>query len=256
VNGDALLWGVVLALVSSEPKWREHLQHMARSRLVRVILPLSLVVLCAYEPHGWKTNLVLLSVKTVVIPLTLLSTMFEANRIFGRILESGPFRWVGRLSYSLYLWQQLFLAWDDVGYGTMDVFNASIGELLDRFELREKENALVATLSKGMKQKLAVACAFVHNAELFLCDEPFIGIDPQGQHRLKEDFRRLRDEGKSILVSTHLLDTAERLCDRVIIMKQGKVVTEGTLAGLQEQSVLAGKSLEDVFLRLTGDGKP
>jgi len=129
VNGDALLWGVVLALVSSEPKWREHLQHMARSRLVRVILPLSLVVLCAYEPHGWKTNLVLLSVKTVVIPLTLLSTMFEANRIFGRILESGPFRWVGRLSYSLYLWQQLFLAWDEFripAFGRMQMLPLNI----------------------------------------------------------------------------------------------------------------------------------
>jgi len=118
-------------------------------------------------------------------------------------------------------------------YGTMDTFRERIEELLHRFDLKEKENELVATLSKGMRQKLAVACAFVHNAKVFLCDEPLIGIDPKGQHELKSELQRLRDEGCAVLVSTHQLDTAERLCDRVIIMQPDGNLRRGRLRGCQ-----------------------
>jgi ABC-2 type transport system ATP-binding protein len=140
-------------------------------------------------------------------------------------------------------------------YGTMDTFRARIEDLLHRFDLKEKEHALTATLSKGMKQKLAVACAFVHDAKVFLCDEPLIGIDPKGQHELKSELQRLRDEGCAILVSTHQLDTAERLCDRVIIMQAGRKLAEGTLADLQQQSQMADSTLEQVFLRLTEEAE-
>ncbi len=140
-------------------------------------------------------------------------------------------------------------------YGTMDVFRTRIEELLNRFELKSKENALVATLSKGMKQKLAVACAFVHEARVFLCDEPLIGIDPRGQHELKSELQRLRDSGCAILVSTHQLDTAERLCDRVIIMQAGRKLAEGTLDELRAQAQMADSTLEQVFLRLTEEAR-
>ncbi len=140
-------------------------------------------------------------------------------------------------------------------YGTIDTFRERIEELLQRFDLKEKEHELVATLSKGMRQKLAVACAFVHNAKVFLCDEPLIGIDPKGQHELKSELQRLRDEGCAILVSTHQLDTAERLCDRVIIMQAGRKLAEGTLAELQTQAQMADSTLEQVFLRLTEEAK-
>jgi len=140
-------------------------------------------------------------------------------------------------------------------YGAMNTFRERIEELLRRFDLKEKEHELVATLSKGMKQKLAVACAFVHDAKVFLCDEPLIGIDPKGQHELKSELQRLRDEGCAILVSTHQLDTAERLCDRVIILQAGRKLAEGTLAQLQELAQLANSTLEQVFLRLTEEAK-
>jgi ABC-2 type transport system ATP-binding protein len=117
-------------------------------------------------------------------------------------------------------------------------------ELLRRYHLSEKKNALVATLSKGMKQKLAVACAFIHEANVLLFDEPIIGIDPAGVAEIKFELHRARAAGCAILVSTHLLDTAERLCDRVII------VAEGTLAELRQMSGMEG-SLEEVFLKLT-----
>lgn len=140
-------------------------------------------------------------------------------------------------------------------YGTMESFNARINDLLERFELKEKENELVVSLSKGMKQKLTLACAFVHNAKIFLCDEPMMGINPKGQYTIKTELQRLRDEGCAILVSTHQLDTAERLCDRVIILQKGQKIAEGTLDELKKHSNSGGVTLEEVFLHLTDEAQ-
>ncbi len=136
-------------------------------------------------------------------------------------------------------------------FDTVDVYEARKDELLERYSLVQKRNDLVATLSKGMRQKLSVACALVHNANVFLLDEPLIGIDPEGTRELKDELLRAKGAGASILISTHLLDTAERLCDRVIILQNGRKIAEGTLADLQRISGNEGKSLEDVFLALT-----
>jgi ABC-2 type transport system ATP-binding protein len=125
-------------------------------------------------------------------------------------------------------------------------------ELLKRLDLWEKRNDLAATLSKGMRQKLACACAFIHRPRLLCFDEPLIGIDPKGVRELKDLLMERRAAGDAVLVSTHMLDTAERLCDRVIIMHRGEVLAEGTVAELHEQARMgASASLEDVFLRLT-----
>lgn len=136
-------------------------------------------------------------------------------------------------------------------YDTMDVYEQRAAELLKRYELADKADALAGTLSKGMKQKLAVVCALIHDAKVFLCDEPLMGIDPKGQYLFKSELQRLRDEGCAILVSTHQLDTAERLCDRVIIMHKGQLLAEGTLSELQQRAQMEGSTLEEVFLRLT-----
>lgn len=129
---------------------------------------------------------------------------------------------------------------------------ATMGDsLLAKYDLLEKADAFVATLSKGMKQKLAVACAFIHDANVLLLDEPLIGIDPRGAHEFKQELVRAKQEGCSILISTHLLDTAERFCDRVIILARGRVVEEGTLDELRTRSSMEGATLEEVFLRLT-----
>src|SRR4051812_17969084 len=136
-------------------------------------------------------------------------------------------------------------------FNTVQRYEALKDELLDRYDLIEKRNDLVATLSKGMRQKLSVACALIHDANVMLFDEPLIGIDPAGAHELKQEIIRAKNEGAAILISTHLLDTAERLCDRVIILARGKKIAEGTLAELQNSSSMEGRSLEDVFLKLT-----
>ncbi len=136
-------------------------------------------------------------------------------------------------------------------FQTMDVFESLKEELLERYDLTPKRNSLVATLSKGMRQKLAVACALIHRASVFLFDEPMIGIDPAGVAEFKRELARTRELGGSILISTHLLDTAERLCDRVVIMAKGKIVAEGTLDDLRHSSHLEDADLEQVFLSLT-----
>lgn len=133
-------------------------------------------------------------------------------------------------------------------------FDEIKNELLARYHLDEKRNDLVATLSKGMRQKLSVACALVHDANVMLFDEPLIGVDPAGAHELKQEIVRAKNGGAAILISTHLLDTAERLCDRVIILSRGRKLTEGTVEQLRESNSMAGGTLEEIFLKLTEEG--
>jgi ABC-2 type transport system ATP-binding protein len=136
-------------------------------------------------------------------------------------------------------------------YDTVDEFDAAADELLHRYGLKEKEHALVVELSKGMKQKLAIAAALIHRASVFLCDEPMVGLDPQGQHSFKTEIQNLRALNRSVLISTHLLETAEALCDRIIIMQAGSKLFEGSMAELRAQTGMQAHSLEEIFLKLT-----
>lgn len=141
-----------------------------------------------------------------------------------------------------------------MAFNSLDLYEKHADEILARYDLSEKANSFVATLSKGMKQKLAVACAWIHNAKVLLLDEPLIGIDPRGAHRFKSELIKAKQEGTAILISTHLLDTAEKFCDRVIILSKGRKVVEGTMADLQKLSDMEGATLEELFLKLTDDG--
>jgi len=138
-------------------------------------------------------------------------------------------------------------------FDTMNVFEEQKELLLNRYHLSEKRNELVATLSKGMRQKLSVACALVHRANVMLFDEPLIGIDPEGAKELENEILRARNDGASVLISTHLLDTAEKLCDRVMILRKGQKIIEGTVEELRNLDGMEGKSLEDIFLTLTSE---
>ncbi len=138
-------------------------------------------------------------------------------------------------------------------YDTVSIFEQNKDKLLDRYDLIDKRGNLVATLSKGMRQKLAVACAMIHNANIFLFDEPMIGIDPAGVAEFKKELVECKNSGCSILVSTHLLDTAEHLCDRIVIMAKGKILAQGSLEQIRNEKHMEGANLEDVFLSLTED---
>ncbi len=120
------------------------------------------------------------------------------------------------------------------------------------FELQEKRKALVLLLSRGMRQKVAMASALIHDPDLLIVDEPFVGIDPSGQHRVKEMFNERVKNNKTVFVSTHMLDTAERMCNRVAIIHRGRNVASGDLKNLQSFSETGeNATLEEVFLKLT-----
>lgn len=129
--------------------------------------------------------------------------------------------------------------------------------LLQRLSLTEAADDLIETYSLGMRQKVAVAAALLHEPQLLMLDEPLSGLDPRASRALKDLLREHADRGVGILVSTHLLDVAERLCDRVAILHHGRKVGEGSFAQLREGRTDA--TLEDVFLELTeeaGDAPP
>ncbi|MCC6403438.1 MAG: ABC transporter ATP-binding protein [Fimbriimonadaceae bacterium] len=137
----------------------------------------------------------------------------------------------------------------------LDLFERDGDLLLSRYDLLEKKDKLVATLSKGMRQKLAVACAFVHDAKVLVLDEPIIGVDPAGIAEMKKALFEARDSGCAVLVSTHQLDTAERLCNRVVILAKGKKVAEGTLDEIRAARGQGDATLEELFLQLTQEAR-
>ena len=140
-----------------------------------------------------------------------------------------------------------------MAFNRLDLYDQLANELLERYDLLEKQHDFVGTLSKGMRQKLATVCALIHDSQLLLLDEPLIGIDPKGAHEAKSELRNQRDAGKAVLISTHLLDTAERLCDRIIVIAKGRKLAEGTFHELSSRFGMHGATLEDVFLRITNE---
>ena len=124
-------------------------------------------------------------------------------------------------------------------------------ELLALFDLEEWRDELVESYSHGMRQKLIISSAFVHRPEVIVVDEPMVGLDPKAARILKDLFREYTQRGHTIMMSTHSLDAAESLCDRIAIIHFGKIVACGTMEELRE-GAQRGTGLEEIFLRLTG----
>ena len=125
---------------------------------------------------------------------------------------------------------------------------ARIQKYADLFELTDDLAQPIAAYSHGMKQKLAIISAWIHTPKLILIDEPFVGLDPKASHLLKGMMREVCDAGGAIFFSTHVLEVAEKLCDKVAIIKAGKLIRSGTM-----EEVKGDDSLEDVFLELEGE---
>ena len=129
---------------------------------------------------------------------------------------------------------------------------ARIDELLDLFELLPWKDELTESYSHGMRQKLIISSALVHRPEVIVVDEPMVGLDPKSARLLKDLFRRFVGRGGTVLMSTHTLEIAEAMCDRIAIIQEGKIAAAGTMDDLRAQTSSGDVSLEELFLKLTG----
>lgn len=123
---------------------------------------------------------------------------------------------------------------------------------LDYFDIREAMADLISSFSHGMKQKLAIISSLIHDPDLLILDEPMVGLDPKSSFNLKKIMRERRDNGKMVFFSTHIMEVAENICDRIAIISKGKIVAQGRLDEIRK-NLNEDKSLEELFLELTDE---
>ncbi len=124
-------------------------------------------------------------------------------------------------------------------------------ELVEAFRLTKQLDWFPAYFSKGMKQKVLIVCALMLDVPVYVVDEPFLGLDPLGIRTLLQVLKEKKEKGASILMSTHVLDTAEKYCDRFIVLHEGKVIAQGNIEGLRATSNIEETSLEEIYFALT-----
>ena len=180
--------------------------------------------------------------------------------IGGENLHDNPERAKARVGYipdRPYLYEKLsggeflrFVA-DLWGRHGPDV-ETQLDRLLELFHLAPWKDELVESYSHGMRQKLLISSALIHQPELIVVDEPMVGLDPRSARLLKDLFRTFIDNGGTVFLSTHTLEVAEALCDRIAILSQGEIIALGTMDELRAQSHAGGAHLEEIFLKVTG----
>ncbi|HUK26926.1 MAG TPA: ABC transporter ATP-binding protein [Candidatus Acidoferrales bacterium] len=127
-----------------------------------------------------------------------------------------------------------------------------ISEFLKALDLEGRENELIHGYSQGMKQKLAIIAGLLHRPRILILDEPLNALDPRSARIIKDLIHKLRDDGVPTIFSTHVLEIADAICDRIMIMYEGRVLAEGTGAELKSKAGTPGSTLEEIFLKLTG----
>lgn len=140
-----------------------------------------------------------------------------------------------------------------------DIYGVSAQDRQDRiqkystmFDIQNALNDRIKSFSHGMRQKLVLTGALIHNPDLWILDEPMVGLDPMSAHSLKEEMREHCKQGNAVFFSTHVLEVAEKLCDRVAIISHGVIVATGTVDELKEQAKSGNSTLEDVFIDIVG----
>jgi ABC-2 type transport system ATP-binding protein len=134
-------------------------------------------------------------------------------------------------------------------------YDTRIEKLLTEFRMEKRLKWFPAHFSKGMKQKVMIMCAFLVQPSLYIVDEPFVGLDPLGIQSLLDLMKKMKDNGAGILMSTHILTTAEKYCDAFVILHEGKVRAKGTLDELRKQFSMPQASLDDLYIQLTKEEK-
>ena len=137
----------------------------------------------------------------------------------------------------------------------IDVAMRRAEKLLKTFRLSDKLDWFPANFSKGMKQKVMIICAFLTEPSLYIIDEPFLGLDPLAINDLIDLMLAMKKSGASILMSTHILSTAEKFCDKFIVLHEGRVIADGNLATLRQQFGLPDASLDDIYIALTDESR-
>jgi ABC-2 type transport system ATP-binding protein len=183
-----------------------------------------------------------------------------AVRVAGVDIQARPREAKARLGYipdRPFVYDKLtggeFLRFAAALYGHQGaVVERRIDELLELFDLTPWKNELTESYSHGMRQKLIISGALVHKPEVIVVDEPMVGLDPKSARLLKDLFRQFVDRGGTVLMSTHTMEVAEVMCDRIAIVYHGKIAAQGTMEDLRRQTASGDATLEDLFLRLTG----
>jgi ABC-2 type transport system ATP-binding protein len=180
----------------------------------------------------------------------------DAGRIIfeGRRLESDRGRTIALIPETPDIYEMLTI-WEHMLFVARSLrlergWEARAEHLLTRLGIARERDALGQSLSKGMRQKTLIAGTLLARAPVLLLDEPMIGLDPRGQRELRDLIAELRAGGTAIVMSTHLIDSAQALCDRLIILKNGRVIAEGAISELQSRAA-TGQTLEDLFLEIT-----
>ena len=189
--------------------------------------------------------------KTTLIRLLtgLLKPNSGSITVLGQAMPSKAILYqVGYMTQASALYEELTLRENIAFFAEMcgGVSQARVDELIALVDLQDRADSLVRTLSGGMKQRTSLACALVHRPRLLLLDEPTVGIDPQLRATFWSYFRRVADEGVTLIVSSHVMDEAER-CDRLGFIRQGKLLAEGSATDLRAQAGTA--TLEEAFLQ-------
>ncbi|MCW4047757.1 MAG: ABC transporter ATP-binding protein [Candidatus Bathyarchaeota archaeon] len=182
--------------------------------------------------------------------------------VLGVNLEADPFAVKKRVGYvpeGSYIYEFLtgleFLDFaGDVFQMNLDEKKKRIEEFLKALDLEGREGDLISSYSEGMKQKILIISAIMHKPELLLLDEPLNSLDPKSARIVKDLLRKLASQGVATVMSTHVLEIAEAMCDRIAIMYDGQLLALGTMEDLRQRAKMPNSGLEDIFLELTGTG--
>jgi len=182
-----------------------------------------------------------------VMGLNMAKDRAQAKKVIGYVPEMPPL-------YE-YLTVAEYLDFIGTAYGVApEDRRERIGELLQAFDLTDHTNELISSFSQGMKQKVAIIAALTHRPKILILDEPLNGLDPKSARVIKDIIVRLAKEGCAILFSTHVLEIAEAICERLTIINSGSIIVEGPIHELRSATGLKNSSLEEIFLKLTAAG--
>lgn len=191
--------------------------------------------------------------------LGLMEPISGTVKVSGQRIDEGPDQYRSQIAYipetpvlydELTLWEHLELTAMAYEIKTEDL-QKRIDPLLKEFRMENKLKWYPSQFSKGMKQKVMIMCAFLVQPSLFVVDEPFVGLDPLGIQSFLDLMIQVKEKGTGILLSTHILSTAERYCDRFIILHEGKVLESGTLSEIQKKMDMPNATLDEIYVQIT-----